>query len=58
MDIDILLFFQRIREGTDNIFTDFFLKMSYIGEMTIVLIIIAEIYWCVSKEFGNYLLMG
>ncbi len=36
----------------------FFLKMSYIGEMTIVLAIIAEIYWCVNKEFGNYLLMG
>lgn len=58
MDIDILLAFQRFREGADAVLTNFFLKMSYIGEMTIVLAIIAEIYWCVSKDFGNYLLMG
>ena len=58
MDINILLILQQFREGAGAVFTDFFLKMSYIGEMTIVLAIIAEIYWCVSKEFGNYLLMG
>ena len=58
MDIDILLILQQFREGAGAAFTDFFLKMSYIGEMAVVLIIIAEIYWCVSKEFGNYLLMG
>jgi membrane-associated phospholipid phosphatase len=33
-------------------------KMSFIGEMSTVLIITALIYWCVSKKFGNYLLMG
>ena len=58
MDIDILLILQRFREGWGDLLTSFFLKMSYIGEMTIVLAIIAEIYWCVSKEFGNYFLMG
>ena len=58
MDIDILLAFQQFREGAGAGFTSFFLKMSYIGEMTIVLAIIAEIYWCVNKEFGNYFLMG
>lgn len=58
MDIDILLLLQRFREGRGDLLTSFFLKMSYIGEMTIVLAIIAEIYWCVSKEFGNYFLMG
>ena len=58
MDIDILLALQQFRESTDAIFTSFMQKMSYIGEMTVVLAIIAEIYWCVSKEFGNYLLMG
>ena len=54
MDIDILLALQQFRENTDTFLTGFFLKMSYIGEMTIVLAIIAEIYWCVSKNFGNY----
>ena len=58
MDINILLAQQAFREGAGDIFTKFFLKMSYIGEMTIVLGIIAEIYWCVSKEYGHYFLMG
>ena len=58
MDIDILLALQQFREGADTFLTGFFLKMSYIGEMTIDLAIIAEIYWCVNKNFGNYLLMG
>ena len=58
MDIDILLALQEFREGAGAFLTDFFLKMSFIGEMNVVLIIIGVIYWCVSKEFGNYLLMG
>ncbi len=58
MDIEILLVLQQFREGAGAFFTSFFLKMSYIGEMAVVLAIIAEIYWCVNKEFGNYLLMG
>lgn len=58
MDIDILLALQRLREGDGGVFTSFFLKMSYIGEMNIVLIIVGVIYWCVSKRYGNYFLMG
>ena len=58
MDIEILLALQRLRETLGAYPTDFFLKMSFIGEMNVVLIIIGAIYWCVSKEFGNYLLMG
>ena len=58
MDIDILLFFQQFREGAGACLTEFFRKMSFIGEMNVVLIIVGVIYWCVSKEFGNYLLMG
>lgn len=58
MDIDILLALQDFRNATGDVFTSFFTKMSYIGEMEIVLSIIAVIYWCVSKKYGNYLLMG
>ena len=58
MDIEILLALQKFREGAGAFLTEFFQKMSFIGEMSVVLIIIGEIYWCVSKEFGNYLLMG
>lgn len=58
MDIDILLGLQQFREGAGAFLTSFLSKMSDIGEMEMVLVIIAVIYWCVSKEFGNYLLMG
>lgn len=58
MDIDILLALQEFREGAGAFLTDFFKKMSFLGEMSVVLIFIGLIYWCVSKEFGNYLLMG
>jgi len=49
MDIDILLALQEFREGAGACLTDFFQKMSFIGEMNAVLIIIGAIYWCVSK---------
>ena len=58
MDINILLMLQDFRNGIGDVFTEFFLKMSFIGELDIVLTIMALIYWCVSKRFGNYLLMG
>ena len=58
MDISILLALQTFRNATGDVFTPFFTKMSYIGEMEVVLSIMAVIYWCVSKKYGNYLLMG
>ena len=58
MDINILLGLQTFRNVTEDVFTPFFTKMSYIGEMEVVLSIMAVIYWCVSKRYGSYLLMG
>ena len=58
MDIHILLALQQFRNGLGGIFLDFLSKMTFIGDMNVVLIIMALIYWCVSKEFGSYLLMG
>ncbi|SET29737.1 phosphatase PAP2 family protein [[Clostridium] aminophilum] len=58
MDINILLGFQEFRNGVGSCLTAFMTKMSYIGEMNTVLIFTALIYWCVSKNFGTYLLMG
>ena len=58
MDITILLALQEFRTGAGACLLSFMTKMSYIGEMTTVLTIMALIYWCVSKEFGSYLLMG
>jgi undecaprenyl-diphosphatase len=58
MDISILLVLQEFRNGVGACLVDFMSKMSFIGEMNTVLIIMALIYWCVSKDFGKYLLMG
>ncbi len=58
MDIEILLALQEFRNGAGACLADFMTKMSFIGEMKTVLIIMALVYWCVSKDFGTYLLMG
>ena len=58
MDIDILLLWQQFRNGAGACLVSFMTKMSFIGEMNTVLIFIGLIYWCISKRFGNYLLMG
>ena len=58
MDIDYLLVLQAFREGAGGCLTEFFSKMTWFGEMDVVLIITGLIYWCVSKRIGTYLLMG
>ena len=58
MDIEMLLALQEFRNGAGSCFLSFMTKMSFLGEMNTVLIITALIYWCVSKDFGRYLLMG
>ncbi len=58
MDINILLALQDFRNGAGAFLADFLSKMTYFGEMNAVLIIMAIIYWCVSKEFGQYFFMG
>ena len=37
---------------------DFLSKMPFLGELNTVIVIMAIIYWGVSKDFGAYLLMG
>lgn len=58
MDINILLLLQEFRESVGGFLTDFLSKMTFLGELNTVLVIMAVVYWCVSKEFGTYLLMG
>ena len=58
MDIGILLALQDFRNGTGAFLTDFLSKMTWLGETNTVIIIMALIYWCVSKDFGAYFLMG
>ncbi len=58
MDIEYLLALQSFREGVGGGLTEFLSKMTWFGEMNVVLIIMGLIYWCAHKETGTYLLMG
>lgn len=58
MDISVLLGLQTFREGVGSIFTEFFNKVSWFGDMGVVLVFMAIVYWGISKETGTYLLMG
>ncbi len=58
MDIEILLGLQSFRNGGGAILTDFLSKMTFLGELNTALVLMAVIYWGVSKELGTYLLMG
>ena len=58
MDIDILLALQEFRNGAGSFLTEFFSKMTFLGEINTAIVIMAILYWSVSKELGSYLLMG
>ena len=58
MDINILLILQDFRNGPGALLAGFFSKMTWLCELNTVIVIMALIYWCVSKDFGTYLLRG
>ena len=58
MDMSILLALQEFRNGAGAFLASFMSKMTFLGELNTVLVIMAIIYWCVDKELGSYLLMG
>ena len=58
MDINILLALQEFRSQAGTVLNDFFVKMTFLGELNTVIVIMALLYWSVSKELGTYLLMG
>ena len=44
MDIDILLILQEFRNGAGSFLADFLSKMTFLGELNTVLVIMAVIY--------------
>ena len=58
MDIRYLLLLQGFRERAGDFFTAFFQKMTFWGELSTALLVIAAVYWCLSKKYGTYLLLG
>lgn len=58
MDMSILLALQGFRNGGGSILADFLSKMTFLGELSTTFVILAVIYWCISKDFGTYMMMG
>ena len=58
MDISILLVLQTFRNGIGASLADFLSKMTFLGELSTAFVIMAVVYWCVSKDFCTYLMMG
>ena len=58
MDIRILLALQQFREGSGGFLLKFLEKMTFLGDSSTVLIVMAVVYWCISKDMGTYLMMG
>ncbi len=58
MDIEILLALQNFRNGFGEIFVNFAYKMTFVGSTNTVIAVFTVIYWCFSKNYGTYLLMG
>lgn len=54
MDIDYLLFLQNLREATGGALDSFFTAMS--NSVNLCVIVIAAIYWCIDKKFGETML--
>ena len=53
MDIEYLLFLQRIRELFGGVLDTFMLKATALGEPTITFLLLAFIYWCEDKRMGQ-----
>ncbi|MBR6953754.1 MAG: phosphatase PAP2 family protein [Clostridia bacterium] len=58
MDISILLSLQAFRESMGGFLTGFLAKMTFLTELNSVIVIMAILYWSISKELGVYLFMG
>ena len=58
MDMEILLCLQAFRNGAGGFLADFLAKMTFLGELNSALVMMAIIYWSISKELGAYLMMG
>lgn len=58
MDMRILLALQQFREGSGGFLLRFLEKMTFLGESSTALIVMAVVYWCISKDMGTYLMMG
>ena len=58
MDMDILLALQQFRNGIGGGLAEFLSKMTFFGELATTPVLLAIVYWCISKEYGTCLMVG
>lgn len=58
MDLSYLLWLQQLREGMGGVLDGFFEAVSYFVISPYVYILLALLYWCVSKRDGMFALMN
>ncbi len=58
MDIQYLLFLQKLREATGGIFNSFFMFITDLGWSVIPFFALIGMYWCIDKNIGQYMLMN
>lgn len=56
LQIQYLLWLQHLREATGGIFDNFFLGVTWLGELMIPLAVISVIYWGINKRAGQLIL--
>jgi len=58
MDLIILHALETFREGSGAFLNSFFYKITSFTDNKMLPVLLALVYWCISKEFGSYLLLG
>lgn len=58
MDIQYLLFLQKLREMCGGVFDSFILHVTSLGEAVITYLLLALIYWCVDKRTGQLMALN
>ena len=54
--INYLLLLQNFRDFSNHIFDNFFILVSKIGLMEIILVLLFVVYWCYNKKIGMYMI--
>lgn len=58
MDLQILHYYQNIREAYGSVLTPFFQTISDMGANTLAIFICSIVYWCISKQLGQRIMMA
>lgn len=53
MDIQYLLFLQKIRELCGEVMDSFLLEVTALGEQTVTFLLLSFVYWCIDKRAGQ-----